>query len=65
MPKALLPLNYDPRILRQPPRREHNTVQPSFILEELKEIRNNLEAAAEAEEDKAEEDKVEEDKVED
>ena len=65
LPKALLPLNYDPHILRQPLRREYNTVQPSFILEELEEIRNNLEAVAEAEEDKAEEDEVEEDEVED
>jgi len=59
LPKALLPLNYNPCILQQPPRREHNTVQPSFILEELEEIRNNPEAAAEAEKDEAEEDKVE------
>ena len=50
LPKPLLPLNYHPRILRQPPRREYNTVQPSFILEELEEIRNNPEAAVEAEE---------------
>ena len=35
-------------MIRQPPKREYNAVQLGFILEELKEIDNDLEATAEA-----------------
>ena len=44
-----------PSLLRQPPRREYNAVQPGFTLEELEEIEDDPEAAAEAEEEAEEE----------
>ena len=44
-----------PSLLRQPPRREYNAVQPGFTLEELKEIEDDPEAAAEAKEEAKEE----------
>ena len=54
LPKPLLPLSYYLNIIQQPLKREYNTVQLGFILEELKEIDDDLEAAAEAAKEEAE-----------
>ena len=48
LPRPLLPSSRRPNIIQQPLKREYNTVQPSFTLEELEEINNNPEAAAKA-----------------
>ena len=41
-------------MIQQPPRREYNAVLLGFILEELEEIDDDLEAAAEAAEEEVE-----------